>query len=141
MEAEIESGDNYLDKATKWVFASEKGTTVFAIYGIGDGTVPTPLYAVGGKKAGIEYGYLNEYLEGKKNGANGNQSAFNRRLAALRSRRVAESGNLYQDGHRGEKDRNGAVHRGTRESDRGRADGRGAENRGEVKPKQGEVME
>ena len=126
MEAEIESGDNYLDKATKWVFASEKGTTVFAIYGIGDGTVPTPLYAVGGKKAGIEYG---------------NQSAFNRRLAALRSRRVAESGNLYQDGHRGEKDGNGAVHRGTRESDRGRADGRGAENRGEVKPKQGEVME
>ena len=63
MEAEIESGDNYLDKATKWVFASEKGTTVFAIYGIGDGTVATPLYACGRNKAVSAYQKLNKILE------------------------------------------------------------------------------
>lgn len=31
--------------------ADEKGVQVFALYGVGDGTEATPLYAVGGKKA------------------------------------------------------------------------------------------
>lgn len=77
MEAEIESGDNYLDKATKWVFASEKGTTVFAIYGIGDGTVATPLYACGRNKAVSAYQKLNKILEEAENGAYRNREVFN----------------------------------------------------------------
>ena len=51
MNAEIKSGENLLDEATKWVYADEKGVQVFALYGIGDGTDATPLYAVGGKRA------------------------------------------------------------------------------------------
>ena len=51
MNAEIKSGENFLDEETKWVYADEKGVQVFALYGIGDGTDATPLYAVGGEKA------------------------------------------------------------------------------------------
>lgn len=39
------------DKQTKWLYANSRGTTVFAIYGIGDGTEATVLYAVGGRSA------------------------------------------------------------------------------------------
>ena len=49
MNAEIKSGENLLDETTKWVYADEKGVQVFALYGIGDGTDATPLYAVGGE--------------------------------------------------------------------------------------------
>ena len=41
MNAEIKSGENLLDEATKWVYADEKGVQVFALYGIGDGTDAT----------------------------------------------------------------------------------------------------
>lgn len=51
MDAEINDPAHALDEATQWAYADEKGTAVFAIYGIGDGTEATPLYAVGGKKA------------------------------------------------------------------------------------------
>ena len=50
LEEEIESSGQYLDESTKWLYADEKGVQVFALYGIGDGTEATPLYAVGGKK-------------------------------------------------------------------------------------------
>ena len=49
MGEEIRSRENFLDEATKWVYANEKGVQVFALYGIGDGTDVTPLYAVGGE--------------------------------------------------------------------------------------------
>ena len=51
MGEEIGSRENFLDEATKWVYANEKGVQVFALYGVGDGTDATPLYAVGGKQA------------------------------------------------------------------------------------------
>ncbi len=31
----------YLDEATKWLYADEKGVQVFVLYGIGDGTDAT----------------------------------------------------------------------------------------------------
>ena len=49
MNAEIKSGENFLDEATKWVYADEKGVQVFALYGIGGCTEATSLYAVGGE--------------------------------------------------------------------------------------------
>lgn len=49
MGEEIRSREYFLDEATKWVYANEKGVQVFALYGIGDGTDVTPLYAVGGE--------------------------------------------------------------------------------------------
>ena len=51
LEEEIESSGQYLDESTKWLYADEKGVQVFALYGIGDGTEATPLYASGGKAA------------------------------------------------------------------------------------------
>ena len=65
---EIASKSKFLDEATKWLYAKRKDTEVFAIYGIGDGAVPTVLYASGGKKANIEAQKLAKYLEGLANG-------------------------------------------------------------------------
>lgn len=48
---ELETSDNFIDKSTKWLYADFNGTKVFAIYGIGDGTEATVLYAVGGASA------------------------------------------------------------------------------------------
>lgn len=59
---EISESTNFLDEATKWLYAKEKGVEVFALYGIGDGTVPTPLYVSRGKKASAENVALKEYL-------------------------------------------------------------------------------
>ena len=55
MEQEITDSTHTLDEATQWAYASEKGNQVFAIYGIGDGTEATPLYASGGKTAMADY--------------------------------------------------------------------------------------
>ena len=49
------------------VYADEKGVQVFALYGIGDGTEATPLYAVGGKQAVKEAKNINVYMEGSNN--------------------------------------------------------------------------
>ena len=51
LNKELTTTDNFIDEATKWLYADEKGVRVFAIYGIGDGTEATVLYAVGGIKA------------------------------------------------------------------------------------------
>ena len=75
MNAEIKSGENLLDEATKWVYADEKGVQVFALYGIGDGTEATPLYAVGGKKAAACKTDITDYVEGRKNADRNGQSA------------------------------------------------------------------
>lgn len=53
LDRELASLDNHIDKATKWLYADSRGIKVFAIYGIGDGTEATVLYAVGGNKADI----------------------------------------------------------------------------------------
>ena len=67
MNAEIKSGENFLDEATKWVYADEKGVQVFALYGIGDGTDATPLYAVGGKTASAKAKMLMDYIREEQN--------------------------------------------------------------------------
>lgn len=51
LDQELETTDNFIDQNTKWLYADSKGTKVFAVYGIGDGTEATVLYAVGGAKA------------------------------------------------------------------------------------------
>ena len=55
MEQEIADSTHTLDESTQWAYAEEKGNRVFAIYGIGDGTEATPLYASGGKTAMADY--------------------------------------------------------------------------------------
>lgn len=63
MSAEIQSDANFLDSATKWLYAKEKGTTVFALYGIGSGSEPTPLYASGGNTAQDDLAKLSQYTK------------------------------------------------------------------------------
>lgn len=67
LKAEIGSKTNFLDESTKWLYAKEKGTEVFAYYGIGDGTESTVLYVSRGKTAGKEAQALKQYLGGLKN--------------------------------------------------------------------------
>lgn len=55
--------DTPLDGATKWLYAKEKGTTVFALYGIGSGSEPAPLYASGGNTAQDDLAKLSQYTK------------------------------------------------------------------------------
>ena len=80
MNSEIESTDQYLDAWTKWLYSDQKGTQVFALYGIGDGTDPTPLYAVGGKRAVALYEKYQAYLKGEADEPVADRTAFSRIL-------------------------------------------------------------
>ena len=74
-----------LDDATYWFYSSERGTRVFCIYGIGDGTVNTPLYAVGGKTAEVEAAKFERFLEAFENDDIETRKTFDRWLEDLRS--------------------------------------------------------
>ena len=93
---ELESGQQFLDASTKWLFAEEKGTCIFSIYGIGDGTDATPLYAVGGRKARTEYIALQAHLKGDKNGTNRTRTTLDRLLEAIESK-SGNASNLVSD--------------------------------------------
>lgn len=77
-EREIGSDKNYIDKITKYLYASENCINVFAIYGIGDGTEVTILYAAGGKTAQYDSIDISDYMEGKTHGTYKNRAEFNR---------------------------------------------------------------
>lgn len=84
MEQEISSSENWLDEATKWTYASERGDSVFAIYGIGDGTEATPLYASSGKTAGTDYQAFMEAGKRFDYGTDRGTEALNRLFETLR---------------------------------------------------------
>ncbi len=139
MDRQIESSKNILDPATKWLYANEKGVQVFAIYGVGDGTVPTPLYAVGNKKAQDAYQDIQDFVGGKTNGTYSNWSTIDRLLKSIRneqrrssnsirnaSRRSAEIGdvrvpeqeqasNLRTDNRTSSEDSSSGIKRSTRD--------------------------
>ena len=132
MNAEIKSGENLLDEATKWVYADEKGVQVFALYGIGDGTEATPLYAVGGKQAVKEAKNINVYMEGSNN--DGSTVDFKRWLEVHQHSRMGQGGSVLQSGRGGRNgDENGRIHSGQHERNAGRASGRSSENQRGVK--------
>lgn len=84
MEQEISGSENRLDEATKWTYASERGDSVFAIYGIGDGTEATPLYASSGKTAGTDYQAFMEAGKRFDYGTDRGTEALNRLFETLR---------------------------------------------------------
>ena len=132
MNDEIKSGENFLDEATKWVYADEKGVQVFALYGIGDGTEATPLYAVGGKQAVKEAKNINVYMEGSNN--DGSTVDFKRWLEVHQHSRMGQGGSVLQSGRGGRNgDENGRIHSGQHERNAGRASGRSSENQRGVK--------
>lgn len=100
MEQEITDSAHTLDEATQWAYASEKGNQVFAIYGIGDGTEATPLYASGGKTAAADY---QAFMKGGKEfdyGTDRSAEALNRVLKTLRHEQRQSNGN-FSDAQRG----------------------------------------
>ena len=132
MNDEIKSGENFLDEATKWVYADEKGVQVFALYGIGDGTEATPLYAVGGKQAVKEAKNINVYMEGSNN--DGSTVDFKRWLEVHQHSRMGQGGSVLQSGRGGRNgDENGRIHSGQHERNAGRSSGRSSENQRGVK--------
>ena len=102
MEQEISGDQHKLDDDTKWVYANEKGVQVFAIYGIGDGTDATPLYAVGGKKSQAAYELLMSKMEGAKNGIDTNREDVGSWINSVRGDREYGRRNFDAAGRAGE---------------------------------------
>ena len=94
MEQEIADSTHTLDEATQWAYANEKGNQVFAIYGIGDGTEATPLYASGGKTATADYQTFVKYGKGFDCGTDGNRSALNRWFKDRRRKEGRSNGSV-----------------------------------------------
>ena len=132
MSAEIKSGENFLDEATKWVYADEKGVQVFALYGIGDGTEATPLYAVGGKRAKqiADDLRIKEDAYEKNDGGRG---AVDSCIESIRRTKGSRNGNRSTDGNGRTAVQNDGLHGGSQRSDRRRVSGRGTENQRGVK--------
>ena len=133
MNAEIKSGENFLDEATKWVYADEKGVQVFALYGIGDGTDATPLYAVGGKTASAKAKMLMDYIK-EEQSYDGDRKALDALLKGYGHSEGNERSNLSnRRGGRTAADQNAALYGGSSGSDGRGASGRGTENQRGVK--------
>ena len=128
VEREIGDRAHTLDEATKWLYASEKGAQVFALYGIGDGTEATPLYAVGGKTAERRYKELQACMEEIKNGTDRDATTVNQWLDRVQSAKRNHRAHLPATGGRTAANRNDSVHGGPSERDRGGAFATGEED-------------
>lgn len=134
MAEEIGSGENYLDDATKWVYAEEKGIQVFALYGVGNGTEATPLYAVGGNQAK----QIAEDLLIKENAYEKNdrgRGAVDSWVESIRRTKGSRDGNRSSDGNRRTAVRDDELHGGSQRGDGRGIAGRGAEDQRGVKEK------
>ena len=94
MDAEINDPTHALDEITQWAYADEKGTTVFAIYGIGDGTEATPLYASGGRTAYADYKAFMDAGKRFDYGTDRNRRALNRWFKDRRSKERSSNGGI-----------------------------------------------
>ena len=134
LEEEIESSGQYLDESTKWLYADEKGVQVFALYGIGDGTEATPLYAVGGKKARADAAALMAYIKEERE-YDGNRKDLDTLLEGYgRSNRDGRS-NLFDRKRGSAENRTAGLHRGSQGRDAGGTSGAGTQNQRRVKEK------
>ena len=135
METELDSEKQYLDESTKWLYAEENGVRVFALYGVGDGTEATPLYAVGGKWAAADYTAMTEYIERRK-GYDGDGRSVDSWTELFWREKRSWSRNLSQA--KGTAAVAGTVyglHGGSSRGDGGRTSERGTQNQRSVKEK------
>ena len=135
MQQEISDDAHTLDEATKWVYASEKGVQVFALYGIGDGTEATPLYAVGGKTAVAQYAKFKLWIGGVENGTDGNRAGFDRWAGSVQSAPWNQRTHLSAAERRGAVSGDDSLHAGASGRDGRGTSGAGAEDSSEVKAK------
>ena len=134
MTEEIESSEQYLDEATKWLYADEKGVQVFALCGIGDGTEATPLYAVGGKQARADAAALMAYIKEERE-YDGNRKDLDTLLEGYgRSNRDGRS-NLFDRKRGSAENRTAGLHRGSQGRDAGGTSGRGTQNQPGIREK------
>lgn len=134
MAEEIGSRENFLDEATKWVYANEKGVQVFALYGIGDGTEATPLYAVGGKQAVSAAADIRKFENGGYRYDGNTETA----LSWIRSvsRTQGDGGGDIREASRGgSAGTDDALYGGERKGNAGGAAERGSEDQRGVKEK------
>ena len=131
---EIESSEQYLDESTKWLYADEKGVQVFALYGIGDGTEATPLYAVGGKQARADAAALMAYIKEERE-YDGNRKDLDTLLEGYgRSNRDGRS-NLFDRKRGSAENRTAGLHRGSQNGDVRGTSGRSTQDQRGVKEK------
>lgn len=102
-EIEMSNNSNYLDESTKWLYAKEKGAEVFALYGIGDGTVPTVLYASGRAKASTDYEQFTSFVKEFKHGTVAYAETTYRWSEIISSVYGAKYGDYDAHGHRRKK--------------------------------------
>lgn len=134
MSEEIGSRENFLDEATKWVYANEKGVQVFALYGIGDGTDVTPLYAVGGEKAAAAAADMQKFVNGGYHYDKGTGTALSRIRGFLRTQ--GDGGGDIRETSRGESaGTDDALYGGERKGNAGKSAERGSEDQRGVKEK------
>lgn len=136
MGEEIRSRENFLDEATKWVYANEKGVQVFALYGIGDGTDATPLYAVGREKARAAYELILNKMEDVENGIDGNGADISQWVDSVRSNQEHVRRNIDASERKGtDAEEIDKLHGRASKSDTQGIAGRNLENQREVKEK------
>lgn len=132
MEKELDSGKQYLDESTKWLYAEEKGVKVFALYGVGDGTETTTLYAVGGKMAAKNAEVLMQYVK-EETSYDGDRKALDALLEGYGHSGRNGSGNFSDSRGRRAERGNAALYGGSPRGNGGRTSGRGSENQRKVK--------
>ncbi len=139
MNRQIESDENFLDPATKWLYANKNGTEVFVIYGIGGGAEPTLLYASGGTKSANDYQHFLLYMEGENRGTNRktvdrSAAAFNRRVDDILARQQRGQNSHLDDVARGTAaNRNAPISSGEQQGNKGRNYNNSQENSPKVK--------
>ena len=135
LEEEIESSGQYIDESTKWLYADEKGVQVFVLYGIGDGTEATPLYAVGGKQAAMYNAAMAEYIERSKK-YDGDGRSADSWVELLRSKKGRRSRNISQaKGSAGVAGTVYGLHGGSQNGDVRGTSGRSTQDQRRVKEK------
>lgn len=133
MEKELDSGKQYLDESTKWLYAEKKGVKVFALYGVGDGTEATTLYAVGGKQAALQNANIAEYVERSREYDRDGRSVDSW-VELLRRKKGSRGRNLSQgQGPTGASGTAHGLYGGSPRGNGGRTSGRGSENQRKVK--------
>ncbi len=133
MEKELDSGKQYLDESTKWLYAEEKGVKVFALYGVGDGTEATTLYAVGGKQAALQNANIAEYVERSREYDRDGRSVDSW-VELLRRKKGSRGRNLSQgQGPTGASRTAHGLYGGSPRGNGGRTSGHGSENQRKVK--------
>ena len=135
LDEEIGSSEQYLDESTKWLYADEKGVQVFALYGVGDGTEATPLYAVGGKQATAYNAAVIEYIE-RREKYDGNGGSADSWVELLRSKKGRRSRNISQaKGSAGDSRTVYGLHGGSQNGDIRGTSGRSTQDQRRVKEK------